>query len=237
MVTFEISRDVTEGLKRIASETGATMYMVLLAAYTTLLSKYTGQEDIVVGTPIAGRPHADLDNLIGMFVGTLALRNYPAADKSFMEFLYDIKEGTLKALENQDYPFEDLVEKLDVQKDLSRNPLFDTMFVMQNTDHVEIRLSGSELALYSREHVSAKFDLTLNATETERELAFNLQYRTSLFRKDTMERMAAHFTCLLKAVAEQPEQRIGEICILPEQERQLVLHGFNAAEADYPQAK
>ncbi|KJB85423.1 hypothetical protein AZ66_24720, partial [Paenibacillus sp. E194] len=237
MVTFEISRDVTEGLQRIASETGATMYMVLLAAYTALLSKYTGQEDIVVGTPIAGRPHADLDNLIGMFVGTLALRNYPAADKSFMEFLYDIKEETLKALENQDYPFEDLVEKLDVQKDLSRNPLFDTMFVMQNTDHVEIRLSGSELALYSREHVSAKFDLTLNATETERELAFNLQYRTSLFRKDTMERMAAHFTCLLKAVAEQPEQRIGEICILPEQERQLLLHGFNAAEADYPQAK
>ncbi|EPY04932.1 bacitracin synthetase 1, partial [Paenibacillus alvei TS-15] len=234
---FHIEREIAAGLQKIAADTGATMYMVLLAAYTVLLSKYTGQDDIVVGTPIAGRPHADLEPLIGMFVGTLAMRNYPTEDKSFAAFVREVKERTLKAFEHQDYPFEELVEKLDVPKDLSRNPLFDAMFAMQNTNDDEVRIASLQFTPYGSNHTAAKFDITMNAVEMEEAIGFLVQYRTSLFRKETMERMASHFTYLLKVVSEQPEQRIGEICILPEQERQLVLYEFNAAEADYPQAK
>ncbi|WP_051240371.1 non-ribosomal peptide synthetase [Paenibacillus alvei] len=237
MVTFEIGRDVTEGLQRIASETGATMYMVLLAAYTALLSKYTGQEDIIVGTPIAGRPHADLDNLIGMFVGTLALRNYPVSDKTFTEFVKDVKEDALKAFEHQDYPFEDLVEKLDVQKDLSRNPLFDTMFVMQNADQMGVPIHSLEIVPYGAEQAAAKFDLTLNAVEAEGDLRFGLQYCTALFHKETAERMARHFKCLLQAVVEQPARSLGEIEILLGQERQQILEQFNDTRSAYPKEK
>ncbi|KAF6577581.1 condensation domain-containing protein, partial [Paenibacillus sp. EKM211P] len=118
----------SEGLKRLAAENGATLYMVLLAGYTMLLHKYTGQEDVVVGTPIAGRNHSDVQPLIGMFVNTLAIRSYPAAVKTFLDYLKEIKETTLGAFEHQNYPFEELVDKVNVARDLSRNPLFDTMF-------------------------------------------------------------------------------------------------------------
>ena len=102
------------------------MYMVLLAAYNVLLSKYTGQEDIIVGSPVAGRPHWELENIIGIFLNTLAMRNYPEADKTFVQFLQEVKENSLQAYENQSYQFEELVEKLNVKRDLSRNPIFDT---------------------------------------------------------------------------------------------------------------
>ncbi|WP_157243996.1 condensation domain-containing protein, partial [Paenibacillus elgii] len=102
-----------------------------------LLHKYTGQEDVIVGTPIAGRPHADLESIIGMFVNTLALRHYPAGEKTFQDYVQEVKETSLKAFENQDYPFEALVDKLDLKRDMSRHPLFDTMFVLQNTEQGE----------------------------------------------------------------------------------------------------
>ncbi|MFW9336530.1 condensation domain-containing protein, partial [Paenibacillus polymyxa] len=130
----------SEGLKRLAAENGATLYMVLLAGYTMLLHKYTGQEDVVVGTPIAGRNHSDVQPLIGMFVNTLAIRSYPAAGKTFLDYLKEIKETTLGAFEHQNYPFEELVDKVNVARDLSRNPLFDTMFALQNTENLEIQL-------------------------------------------------------------------------------------------------
>ncbi|OMD33819.1 hypothetical protein BSK56_33865, partial [Paenibacillus borealis] len=114
-VHAQISADVAEGLKQIAAETGATLYMVLLAAYNVWLHKYTGQTDIVVGTPVSGRTHADTEPMIGMFVNTLALRNAPSGEKRFMDFLREVKERTLAAFEHQDYPFEELVEKLNVR--------------------------------------------------------------------------------------------------------------------------
>ncbi|MFL1673003.1 condensation domain-containing protein, partial [Paenibacillus dendritiformis] len=118
--TFEFVIDAhkSEALRQLAMQTGTTLYMVLLAAYTTLLSKYSGQEDIIVGTPIAGRTHADLEPILGMFVNTLAIRNTPAGEKTFQEYLQEVKEHTLSAYENQDYPFEELVGKLDVSRDV-----------------------------------------------------------------------------------------------------------------------
>ncbi|WP_036694188.1 condensation domain-containing protein, partial [Paenibacillus tyrfis] len=136
-IEFVVDHARSMGLRQLAAQTGSTLYMVLLAAYTALLHKYTGQEDVIVGTPIAGRPHADLESIIGMFVNTLALRHYPAGEKMFHDYVQEVKETSLKAFENQDYPFEALVDKLDLKRDMSRHPLFDTMFVLQNTEQGE----------------------------------------------------------------------------------------------------
>ena len=144
-IDFNVDSELTKELNKLAAETGSTLYMVLLAAYNVLLSKYTGQEDIVVGSPIAGRQHADLDNIIGMFVNTLAMRNFPESSKTFKEFLAEVKDNALRAYENQDYQFEELVEKLNIPRDMSRNPLFDTMFVMQNTDNTILAAGGIKI--------------------------------------------------------------------------------------------
>ncbi|MGG4197424.1 condensation domain-containing protein, partial [Paenibacillus jamilae] len=162
-----MNREKSEGLKRLAAENGATLYMVLFAGYTILLHKYTRQEDVVVGTPIAGRNHSDVQPLIGMFVNTLAIRSYPVAGKTFLDYLKEIKETTLGAFEHQNYPFEELVDKVNVARDLSRNPLFDTMFALQNTENLEIQLSGLHLSTYASEEIVSKFDLSLDVTEIE----------------------------------------------------------------------
>ena len=129
---LELGNQETRELKKLAEEKNATLYMVLLSIYNILLAKISGQEDIIIGTAIAGRRHADLHFLIGMFVNTLIMRNYPAGDKTFGEFLVEVKERTLQAFENQDYPFEELVDRLAINRDTSRNPVFDVMLVLQN---------------------------------------------------------------------------------------------------------
>ncbi|MBW7476625.1 amino acid adenylation domain-containing protein [Paenibacillus oenotherae] len=246
-VGFGVEKETLEGLKRLAQETGATLYMVLLAAYTTLLHRYTGQEDIVVGTPIAGRPHADLEKLIGMFVGTLALRTSPSGEKTFREYVEEVKEKTLEAFENQDYPFEELVEKLDVRKDLSRNPLFDTMFVMQSRSGGETRqASGMEEAAAGEERLgfapygtgstAAKFDLTLRATEETESLVLLFQYSIALFHNETIQKMADHFIELLKAVSIDPDVRMHKIELWNERELNSLMNDFNGTQRAYPGA-
>ncbi|MFW9336523.1 amino acid adenylation domain-containing protein, partial [Paenibacillus polymyxa] len=157
-VVFGLEREVSERLKELAAHTGSTLYMVLLAAYTTFLHQYSGQEDIVVGTPIAGRPHADLEPILGMFVGTLALRNYPTAEHTFRSYVEEVKVRALQAYEHQDYPFEELVEKLNVKRDMSRHPLFDTMFTLQTTEEGELQLADLSFRPYGLEQTPAKFD-------------------------------------------------------------------------------
>ena len=129
---FNISTEETSKLKSIAETDGATLFMVLLSIYNILLSKLSNQEDIVIGTPVAGRQHADLENMIGMFVNTLPLRNYPKGELSFREFLSGVKNKTLACFDNQTYQYEELIDELKVVRDTSRNPLFDVMFVFQN---------------------------------------------------------------------------------------------------------
>ncbi|EGL16793.1 condensation domain-containing protein, partial [Paenibacillus sp. HGF7] len=163
VVRFTLGAERTSGLKRLALRTGATLYMVLLAAYSTLLSKYSGQEEVIVGTPVAGRPHAELERVMGMFVNTLALRTYPSADKPFEAYVREVKELALEAYAHQDYPFEELVEKLNVRRDMSRNPLFDTMFAWQGEDGGVPELAGLKASAEEADYRSAKFDLTLDA--------------------------------------------------------------------------
>ncbi|MGG1674003.1 amino acid adenylation domain-containing protein, partial [Paenibacillus sp. NRS-1783] len=210
-VVFGLEREVSERLKELAAQTGSTLYMVLLAAYTALLHQYTGQEDIIVGTPIAGRPHVDLEPIIGMFVGTLAMRNYPTAALTFRHYVEDVKTRALQAYEHQDYPFEELVEKLNVNRDMSRNPLFDTMFVLQNTEESELRLADISFCPFSMEQAPAKFDLMLEASEKEEGIQFGLEYATALYERETIEQITRHFVRLAGAIAMNPDTTLGEL--------------------------
>ncbi|WP_162551297.1 non-ribosomal peptide synthetase, partial [Paenibacillus tepidiphilus] len=234
-VHAQINADVAEGLKQLAAETGATLYMVLLAAYNVWLHKYTGQTDIVVGTPVSGRTHGDTEPMIGMFVNTLALRNAPSGDKRFIDFLREVKERTLAAFEHQDYPFEELVEKLNVRRDMSRNPLFDTMLVLQNMEQARFGLAGVDVRPVELDHRATKLDLTLNVAENDQGLQLLLEYSRALFNEDTAGRYLVHFVQLLSQIGEQPEARIGSYELVTPEEKVQLLHGFNDTAAAYPQ--
>ncbi|MCP4155877.1 MAG: non-ribosomal peptide synthetase, partial [bacterium] len=167
MVEFQLNEEETAKLKETAREMTPTLYMTLLAVFTILLAKLSGQEDIIVGTPTAGRRHADLENIIGMFLNTLAMRNYPAGEKTFRQYLKEVKERTIQAYENQEYQFEDLVDKISVTRDTARNPLFDTMFNLMNiATPAPSRREDSEDGDKQHKDTASKFDMSLTATES-----------------------------------------------------------------------
>jgi len=236
-IHFELEEEITEGLRRVAKETGSTMYMVLLSGFNILLSKYSGQEDIVVGSPIAGRPHADLEKIIGMFVNTLAMRNYPKCSKTVGEFIEEVRTNALSAYENQYYQFEELVEKLNVKRDMGRNPVFDVMFAMQNMDMGEIAIEGASVKPYDIENRISKFDITIEAVEAEEKLDIGIGYSTKLFSKETIERMAGHLTNVLRDIAQNTGRQISEIGVLGEEEKYKLLFEFNDTYAEYPRDK
>jgi fengycin family lipopeptide synthetase D len=238
-VTFEIDKAETAALRRIAAAEGATLFMVLITLYTIFLSKITNQEDIVIGTPVSGRRHTDLEPIIGMFVNTLALRNYPTGEKDFHAFLVETKESMLKAFDNQLYPFEDLVEELgpQVNKDVSRNPLFDVMFVLDDGDTFDIKIPGLLLLSYPYENRTAKFDLTLQAIQLEQVLRFNLEYSTSLFKEETSQRFTGYFKRVVSAVLEDIKKKISAVEIISPAEKKQLLVDFNNTAAQYPKEK
>ncbi|MCK4761146.1 MAG: amino acid adenylation domain-containing protein [Candidatus Aminicenantes bacterium] len=245
MARFELNSEETKQLKEIAHSRGATLFMTLSAIYNILLAKLSGQEDIVIGTAIAGRKHTDLERIVGMFVNTLALRNYPSGEKSFAVFLEDIKERTLKAFENDDYQLEDLLDKLVLKRDTGRNPLFDVMFILQNVQDAsasaEIAPAPGEESLqikpYSYEEEVAKFDLTLTAAERDEKLFFFMEYCTKLFKKQTIKRFIDYFKNVVSAVSTDPEIKLSGIQILAEAEKKQILFDFNDTEVPFPQDK
>ncbi|WP_066501691.1 non-ribosomal peptide synthetase [Abyssisolibacter fermentans] len=236
-INFKVSKEVADKLYKIARKNKTSLYMVLLAAYNILLYKYTGQEDIIVGTPITGRTHADIQNLVGMFVNTLAMRNHPEGTKTFEELLLEVKENALKAYENQSYQFEDLVEKLPLIRDLSRTPLFDTMFVVQNIDIRPLEIEGLKIKPYNIKNKTSKFDITLTAIETEEGINFNLGYCTRLYKKETMERFKKHFVNIIYEIIKNTQCVLNEIEILLEEEKRLLLHDFNNTETEFSKDK
>ncbi|MCZ8518253.1 MULTISPECIES: non-ribosomal peptide synthase/polyketide synthase [Paenibacillus] len=231
---FTIDGVRSEGLRQLASDTGTTLHMVLLALYTALLHKYTRQEDIIVGTPVAGRTHADVQPLIGMFVGTLAIRSYPAGAKPFQAYLEEIKETMLGAYEHQEYPFEELVEQVQPTRDMSRNAVFDTMFIVQNAEQAELNVDGLQLKSYPHEQEPAKFDLTFEAAEQEEGIACSIGYASDLYKPATVERMAGHFERLIDAVIEDPQASLASLQMVTAEETAQIVHGFNATAAEYP---
>lgn len=228
-----IDHEMTLKVKRAAEGVGVTVYMLLLAAYNILLYKYTEQEDIIVGSPIAGRQHTDTESLIGMFVNTLVMRNYPQNNITIEAFLADVKKNAVKAYENQDYPFEELVEKLNIRRDLSRNPIFDTMFSLQNIDEQELEVDSISFSPYEFDKKISKLDISLNAVEAREEIKLSFEYSTKLFSKDTISRMTLHYIKILEQLIEDKNQKLSDINILTEQEQRQLAYEFNNTKLDY----
>jgi tyrocidine synthetase-3 len=233
VVAFQIGPAIVEGLKAIGRECGATMHMTLLAAYTLFLSKYAGQDDIVVGTPVAGRNHASVQRTIGMFVNTLAMRNQPRGQLTFCEFLKNVRSNALDAYSHQEYQFEELVDKLSIERSLGRNPLFDTVFATLGDTNRDFDLDGARARLVDFDWKISKFDLTLLAAEREHGLDCEFEYSTHLFERSTTERLAGHFRGLLWHIASDPQKKLADIGLLDEAERQQILVGFNRTEQPY----
>ncbi|UCH98536.1 MAG: acyltransferase domain-containing protein, partial [Candidatus Aminicenantes bacterium] len=231
---FEISKGETDALKHLAAKQGTTLYVMLLAAFNVMLAKICSQEDIVIGTPTAGRRHADLEQITGMFVNTLALRNYPGPGEIFTRFLHQVKDNTLKAFDNQDYPFEELVEQVPVNREVNRNPLFDVMFVMQNVDVQQAENLDLSLKPYRYKRKISRFDLTLQAFEINKQLKFTLEYCTKLFKAETIKRFIGYFKKIISSVLENPVRKISEIEIIPGEEKAWILFDFNNTAAGFP---
>ncbi|NIM17870.1 MAG: amino acid adenylation domain-containing protein, partial [Candidatus Aminicenantes bacterium] len=234
---FSLSTASTEALRKIGVEEGATLFMVLLAVTNIFLSRMSGQEDIVIGSPIAGRRHGELEPIIGMFVNTLALRNFPKGNKTVKEFLADLKKHALWAYENQDYQYEDLVEEVNVNRDASRNPLFDTAFSLQRIDIGRWQLPGLRIETYPFDNGISKFDLTFFSIESEQDVSFLLEYCTKLFKENTIDRFISYYKNVVSAITADPGKKISEIEVLSPEEKKQVVYEFNDTDAGYSREK
>jgi FkbH-like protein len=210
-VTFVLSARLSTDLAALGRRTGATLYMVLLAAFALLLSRYSGQHDIVVGTPIAGRRHREVEHLIGFFVNTLALRLDLTGDPGFEAFLARVRETALGAYAHQDLPFEKLVEELNPPRDLSRQPLFQTLFSLQNLPTEQFRLPALELSPVQSKQTTTKFDLSLYFQEMQQGLVGTIEYATTLFERATIDRLATHFERLLQGIVANPASPLSQL--------------------------
>ncbi len=209
-----LEKELTEKLRHLIKETGTTLYIVLLSIFNILLSKYSRQQDIVVGSTIAGRDHADLENVIGLLFETMAVRNYVGAEMTFREFLEDVKTVSLQAYENQAYPFGELVEKVMTEPDRSRNPLFDVMLIVQNVDTAPPDPGVGDLKIIPFEGESAKvakLDMTIEARERTDRIEFHLEYCTKLYKRETMERFMAGFDTVASAMVENLDGHIKDL--------------------------
>jgi len=206
----------------------------LLAAFQALLHRYTGQDDIIVGSPIANRNRVEIEGLIGFFVNTLVLRTDLSGNPTFRELLVRVREVTLGAYDHQDLPFEKLVEELHVPRSLSYNPLFQVMFILQNAPMEPLQLSGLSVSPLEAETDTAKFDLMLDLSEGAGGITSLIEYNTDLFEGSTIERMAGHYQRLLEGIVANPERRISELPLMTEVERHQLLVEWNATQVDYP---
>jgi hypothetical protein len=208
---FPLDEITCSNIGRITKEMNISTYMLLLSAYYVLLAKYTGKNDIVVGSKISGRTHADLENIIGIFVNMLALRNFPAKDKSFKEFLNEVKESSLRAYDNQDYSFADLVRKLRSSRQDGRNPLFETVFAMGNMDIGEIKIKNLEVIQQTPSNMPTQYDLHIEALEDGNKINMLFSYSVKLFKQTTIEKMACRFQDILHQVLENIDVKIQDI--------------------------
>ncbi|MCP5105826.1 MAG: amino acid adenylation domain-containing protein, partial [bacterium] len=220
---FEIGAVETAALKKLAGQEETTFFMVLLTLFNLVLSRLGGREEVIVGTPVAARGHVDLDRVMGMFVNTLPLRNTVKPEESFIQALRTVKETTVAAFENQDYPFEELVEKIVTVRDTGRNPIFDVMFSLQNMWIPELELPGLKLKPYLYQYTIAKFDLNLDVVEDGGGLTFYLEYSIHLFRSATIQRIANYIKILVPAVLRNPNAPMKTMDMIPSHEKDAIL--------------
>lgn len=246
---FKLSAELSAKLKTLSRTHGSTLYMTLLAAYQLLLHHYTGQEDILVGSPTSGRNEAELVGLLGYFVNPIVLRTKISGNLTFDKLLGQVRQTVLDAFTHQDYPFALLVERLQTVRDSSRSPLFQTMFVLQkahllheqgltaftlNQTGAKMRLGELEMESLALEQKVAQFDLTLTMGEVDGKLAGSFEYNADLFDADTISRMASHFQILLEGIVANSQQRLSTLPLLTQAERQQLLGEWNTTQTDYP---
>jgi non-ribosomal peptide synthetase component F len=230
--SLRLPKNLSAELKALSRQEGVTLFMTLLAAFKILLHYYTSQDDIIIGTPIANRNRLETEGLIGFFVNTLVLRTDFSGDPDFRELLGRVREVCLGAYAHQDLPFERLVEELHPARDLSRNPLFQVMFVLQNGHPGTLELPGLTLIPVEVDSGTTHFDLTLHIADTGDELVASLAYNTDLFETGSIDRMLRHFQMLLETVCASPGRRLSELSLLTDAERQQVLVEWNATRTD-----
>jgi len=236
-VIYQISQAVTMALKDLSQEEEVTLFMTMLAAFQTLLSRYTGQNDISVGTPIANRNQVEIEGIIGFFVNTLVMRTVIPGDSTFRELLSKVRDVALGAYAHQDIPFEMLIEELQPQRDLSHTPLFQVMFVFQNAPVQTFNLTDVTIRPVEAESGTAKFDLSIILNETPEGMAVSFEFNTDLFDESTIERMFHNFEVMLEGIAADPDQLVYNLPILTDQQKQQMLVKWNSTQADFPHDK
>jgi amino acid adenylation domain-containing protein len=234
---FQLDSKLTQQLKALSQQSGCTLFMTLLAAFGVVLSRYSGQTDIVIGSAIANRNRREIEGLIGFFVNTLALRLDLSEKPSFAAFLKQVQTVTQDAYEHQDLPFEMLVEELQLERKLDRNPLVQVMFALQNATNEAWNLPGLTIAEMSWELDPARFDLEVHLSEVNDGIAGFCCYNIDLFDGTTIARLLEHFQNILKAIIANPQQSVGLLPLLSEQEQKQLLVNWNQTQADYPQDK
>ncbi|WP_420630848.1 non-ribosomal peptide synthetase [Candidatus Leptofilum sp.] len=232
---LQINQTLYEELKRVSQEAGATLFMTLLTAFNVLLYRYSRQEDIVVGSPIANRTRAEIEGLIGFFVNTLVLRTDLSGNPTFLELLAQVKNTTLDAYDHQDLPFEKLVEELQPERALSYNPIFQVMFVLHNATGASAQMPGLTVTPLEADTGTSKFDLALSLVDEADGMTGYLEYNVDLFAEATMRRFWQHFQILLTSIAQNPSQPIGNLSLMDAVEQKQVVVDWNETTAVYPQ--
>lgn len=232
-----LPEETVKKIKQTSKTLGVTPYMLMLSAYYVLLSKYTSQNDIVVGTPVVGRQLPEVSGVIGMFVNTLALRNKIDYNLTFSEFCNIIKENCLKSFNNQSYPFDMLVKDLAIKRDTTRNPLFDTMFIYQNDGYPEIKFNNVKSEYFIPDNNVSKFDLSLEIVPINNQYHLRFEYCAKLFSQSYIKRFALHYTNILNTILENISIKLSDIDMLSTEERNEILYNFNNTKIDYPKNK
>ncbi|MCQ4088210.1 non-ribosomal peptide synthetase [Saccharibacillus sp. JS10] len=230
---YEIDAQLHTGLKRLAERTDSTLFMVMLATYGTLLSRYSGQEDVIVGVPVANRSQEEVHSIIGMFVNTLPMRTYPEQQKTFAEYLSEVKSELLRAFDHQEYELGELVKELNIPRIAGRSPLFDTMFVMQNTGRLFPQLEGVQTTLEHYAPAIAKYDLMLDVTENDTGIVVDFQYCSDLFEASTIERLAEHYMQLLRSAVENEHMKLPALPMLSATEQHKLVIQLNDTTSEY----
>jgi non-ribosomal peptide synthetase component F len=228
-----LSEELTGKLKELSRREGVTLFMTVLAGLQALLSRYSGEEDISVGTPIAGRNRMEVEGLIGFFVNTMVIRSDVRGEASYQELLREVREETLGAYGHQELPFEKLVEEMQPERDLSHTPLFQVMFVMQNAPRETKGVSGVGMEAFGAESRTAQFELTVEMMEVGGRAGGTIQYNTDLFDKSTIERMTGHLERILESIVENPKEEISRLEMMREEEKRQVMEEWNGTRKEY----
>ncbi|GMQ82706.1 MAG: hypothetical protein BMS9Abin05_2165 [Rhodothermia bacterium] len=235
--SFSLDRELSERIRLFGRKQGVTIFMTLVAAFKTLLFRYTGEPDVIIGTPAANRLRSEYESLIGFFANTLTLRTDFSDDPTFLELVVRIRDTSLESLDHQDLPFELLVAELSPDRDLSRNPLFQVMFALQNVPQRGFDLPGLEVKRLFVSGSSSKFDLTLNVFDEPAGFRGSIEFSTDLFDASTIDRMIGHFETLLLAIVENPDEHVSRLPLTTRDERDALVNEFNRTTVGYPADK